>query len=270
LKKISIFFTLIIFWTAAPAFSADKIILTNGQTVEGEIIDQDASSVTLRFNDKSVVKFSRQRIKSIEIEEPQLFKEAKLKEDEKDFKKAVKLYKKVIKAYSGYDWAEKAQYRLAGCYLALEKDDDALKSFQSLLADHPQTEFFLEAKLNICEILVKQKKYQQAIKSFKNILEVEKKGTIAARVQYRIGDCYLASREMEDALLAYLKVTLLHYNQPEWAEKALLKSGGCYENLGDEKNATQCYLDLIEGYPDSSLRKQAQRKYNNLKTEGNF
>jgi len=264
LKKISIF-TILIICLASPTLSADKIILTNGEIVEGEIINQDVSSVTMRFEDKSVVKFSRQRIKSIEIEEPELFKKAKLKEEEKDFKDAVKLYKKVVKSYSGYSWAEKAQYGLAVCYLALEKDDDALKAFQSLLADYPQTEFSLEAKLNICEILVKQKKYQQAIKSFENILETEREGAIAARVQYRIGDCCLASEKTEDALLAYLKVTLLYYDQPEWAEKALLKSGGCYESLGDEKNAKECYLDLIKEYPGSSLMRQAQKKYDNLK-----
>jgi len=233
--------------------------------MEGEIIDQDASSVTMRFDDKSVVKLSRQRIKSIEIEEPQLFKEAKLREEEKNFKKSVKLYKKVIELYSGYNWAEEAQYRLAGCYLALEKDEESLKSFQSLLVNYPQTKFFLEAKLNICEILVKQKKYKQAIESFENILKTEKKGELAARIQYRIGDCYLTSQKMEDALLAYLKVTLLYYDQLEWAEKALLKSGGCYEILGDVKNAKECYLDLIKGYPGSSLMRQAQRKYDNLR-----
>ena len=264
MKKISIF-TILIICLASPALSADKIILTNGETVEGEIINQDVSSVTMRFDDKSVVKFARQRIKSIEVEEPELFKKAKLKEEEKNFKEAAELYKKVVESYSAYSWAEKAQYGLAGCYLALEKDDDALKAFQSLLADYPQTEFSLEAKLNISEILVKQKKYQQAIKSFEKILETEKEGTISARVQYRIGDCYLNSQKMEDALLAYLKVTLLYYDQPEWAEKAFLKSGGCYEILGDVKNAKECYLDLIKGYPESSLMRQAQRKYDNLR-----
>lgn len=234
MKKLSILAVLIICFVSL-AFSADKIILTNGQIVEGKIIGQDASSVTMRFENKSTIKISRRKIKVIEIEEPKSFKMAKALEEKKRFEKAIKLYREIINNYSAYQWAEEAQYRVAACYLGLNKLEETVGSFQSLLKNYPQTKYSLKAKLNIGEIFVKQKKYKEAIGTFKNILKKEKEGDVAARLQYKIGNCYLSSRETEKALNAYLKAALLHYEQTEWAEKALFKSGECYERLGDKK-----------------------------------
>ncbi len=63
-----------------------------------------------------------------------------------------------------------AMFQLGETYLIMEKDADALKHFQKLLAEHPNSPHVREAMLRTGLIYNRQGNQQKALETFKSIV----------------------------------------------------------------------------------------------------
>jgi TolA-binding protein len=81
----------------------------------------------------------------------------------------------------------------------------------------------------------------------------------AAMAQWMIGEAYFHQRRYREAIREYLRVDVL-YAYPEWQAAALLQAGKAHEALGDWKQATTLYAQLIEKHRDSSFAEEAGRR----------
>lgn len=114
-----------------------------------------------------------------------------------------------------------------------------------------------EASLNILEKanqLVAEKKYDEAIVNFQQLLE---KNPTIYQIHFSIGDCNREKGDFDKAIEEYNKVLEQAQKDElkgkEMAAKALAGIGECYLKKGDIENAQKFFKQSIEISPDNEL-----------------
>jgi len=102
-----------------------------------------------------------------------------------------------------------------------------------------------------------QKHYQDALKTFSEMLKVNPTHQLASNCQYWIGECYNAMGEYGKAIEAFQAV--LQYASSYKHEDALLMQGLCFTRLDDRAAAREQFQHLLNAYPDSEHKFVAER-----------
>jgi len=90
-----------------------------------------------------------------------------------------------------------------------------------------------------------------------------KQTEIAAQSQFLIGDSWFAQEQFDQALEAYLAVTI-NQSSERWNPQALWQQGQCDEQLQKPTNARRTYRKLIMDYPQSPYAKLAKTRLESL------
>ncbi len=99
--------------------------------------------------------------------------------------------------------------------------------------------------------LFHQKRYDEAIQVFEQLLATDLNHPLADNAQYWIGECYYAMGKYQKAIMAFEKVfTFRNSNKNDYAQ---FKIGQCYYMLGNKQRARQEFQQLVDNYPDSEL-----------------
>jgi tol-pal system protein YbgF len=107
--------------------------------------------------------------------------------------------------------------------------------------------------------LTKQKRYQQAIDGFNELLVEYPNGQYSGNAFYWLGELYLALPEpnLEKARQSFMQVINLYPNNPKVGD-SLYKLGIVYHRLGDRAQALG-YLDRVQAqYPGTAAARLAQ------------
>ncbi len=105
--------------------------------------------------------------------------------------------------------------------------------------------------------LFHERRYQQAITEFEQLLAVDSSHPYADNAQYWIGECYYAMGKYNEAIMAFEKV--LSFPKSNKNDYALFKLGQCYVKLGNMESARREFQQLIDTYPESELAPRARR-----------
>jgi tol-pal system protein YbgF len=112
--------------------------------------------------------------------------------------------------------------------------------------------------------LLKQRRYDMAITSFKAFLETYPYASYADNAQYWLGEANYANRNYKVALSEFQNVIDKYPNSPKRAD-AMLKIGYTYVELGEKKKAMDTLNTIVSSYPGSTAAKLAQKRIQTLR-----
>jgi len=105
--------------------------------------------------------------------------------------------------------------------------------------------------------LLRELRYEQAVKAFRVFIENYPQGRYAHIAQYWIGEANYAQRDFKSAISDYQKLISDYPNSPKLAE-AMLKVGYSQYELKQYKKAEATLSQLIKSYPGTTEAGQAQ------------
>ncbi|RKY59742.1 MAG: hypothetical protein DRP94_02610 [Candidatus Latescibacterota bacterium] len=109
----------------------------------------------------------------------------------------------------------------------------------------------------------RDRKYEQAIGEFSEILAVAPESEWADNAQYWIGECYYGLGNYEQALKEFEKV--LSYPESEKDDDASFKIALCYIKLGDDGRAREALRKFLVDYPESEYVPRALKLLEELR-----
>ncbi len=118
------------------------------------------------------------------------------------------------------------------------------------------TEFYVgyEGALN----LFMQRQYSRAIDSFRQLQDMGIQEVLADNCEYWIGESYFAKKKYQQAIKSFENV--ISWPQSNKQADAYFMLGRCYEQLGDMKKARWAYEQLVQRYPNSDRYQLANSK----------
>lgn len=105
--------------------------------------------------------------------------------------------------------------------------------------------------------LFNSRNYQQALASFQELLASDPNNSLSDNCQYWIGECYYALSNFNQAIAEFEKV--FSFPNSNKSDDAQLKLGLCYMKLGEKQQARAEFDRLISTYPQSEYVALAQR-----------
>lgn len=107
--------------------------------------------------------------------------------------------------------------------------------------------------------LVKNKHYDEAIKSMQIFVQKYPKGGYTANAEYWLGELYLVKKDYPKAI-EHFEVVIQQYPSSSKAAASLLKSGYAYAEKGDKQEAKKRFQQVVKTYPDTPTAQLASSK----------
>ena len=106
-----------------------------------------------------------------------------------------------------------------------------------------------------------QAQFDKARTAFQRVLQspTGKKTPTGAKSQFLLAETYLVQKSYQEAQKEYLKVYLT-YTYPEWRAPALFQVARCDEALNQLEKARETYRELIQNFPESEYKSQAEER----------
>ncbi|MBI5788730.1 MAG: DUF3808 domain-containing protein, partial [Candidatus Schekmanbacteria bacterium] len=178
---------------------------------------------------------------------------------------ALKQFQQLIVDFPQSSSVAESLYYIGISYTNLKKDLEAQEAFQSLRKRFPDSALVFNAYLEEGHILRRQKKYGAALEQYKQIISSSSEDLIV-EAQYWIGECHLLADQYEQAVSEYMRVAYLYPDKQPWADKALLGAGMAYAKWGKTADAVKL-LEKVKKSPDPELSKQAENQLESLKKQ---
>lgn len=112
--------------------------------------------------------------------------------------------------------------------------------------------------------LMKQSKYQQAVKAFNQFRQSHAQSSLASNASYWAGEAYIVLGEKESALEAF-KDVIETYPKSSKVPASMLRSADTMQEIGQTKQARKLYQDLIAKYPENTVAGKAKKRLEALK-----
>ncbi len=104
-------------------------------------------------------------------------------------------------------------------------------------------------------------KFDEARGAFSLVMESStgSSSETAAMSAWHIGETYFHQDRHAKAIRAYRRVDAL-FDYPQWRAAALIQAGKCQEHLSNWNHAAKLYTQLINNFPESSFRQEAEER----------
>ena len=152
--------------------------------------------------------------------------------------------------------ASEALFWAAESYFQLGSFDRAEGLFNRYLKEYPNAEHQDAIHYALGWTYFRQENYSRAIPEFERFLNIYKNDTgnvpYRSDAQLRLADSYFALKKYADAVRVYARMAA------DGDDYALYQIGHAYSNSGDAFEAISTFRQLIEDYPTSEWREEAQ------------
>jgi len=206
------------------------------------------------------------------------------------YEAAARLFRAFLDNYSAspsaeVPYAQDARLRLADCYYALKRYEDAiavyrrvggqgtdyalyqagealnyagrpeeaLRSLQRLVEQYPDSRWHPQALYRIGAIHFQEQNYEEARQAYRQLLTTYPTHRRAAEAQYGIGDSYYNAGDMEAAVNAY-RTVLEEYPERATATEAALSLFFALSAAGQDEQASDVIASIEEATPSVDLR----------------
>jgi TolA-binding protein len=161
-------------------------------------------------------------------------------------KEAEPYFQYILDQYSGSAQKNQALAGLGLIYAHQGLDTDALKNFDRLIKEAPQSSLMAKVLEARGDIFVKRRKYDDAISDYMQILEIPTaKGIPWVRALFKIGRAHEDAGRVLEATAFYERIYLLYARYREWVAKAYLARGLALESLQKKTEAAEVYRELL-------------------------
>jgi tol-pal system protein YbgF len=106
------------------------------------------------------------------------------------------------------------------------------------------------------------RRYREAIKSFRDLLNTGAENNLTDNCQYWIGECYIGLRDYRNALVNFQRV--LRYSNSDKSDDAQFMIGSCDARLGKIRDAKAAFQKVLKEYPDSEYARRARTRLKRL------
>ncbi len=200
--------------------------------------------------------------------------------EERNYRRAVKEFLRLVAAYPRSELAPEAQYLAGVCFELIGRAGPAFSAYKKLVEIYPFSPRFqdaIERQFQIAEQLyqgqrltlvgpIKIPALDKAIEIYQHVVDHAPYGEYGARAQLRLGESYLRQNRYEEANRAFQRVADEYPTSP-LVEQARFKVAFCARQLSlkpsYDQSATNEAIDwhgkFIEGHPDSDLVPQAEQ-----------
>jgi len=115
--------------------------------------------------------------------------------------------------------------------------------------------------------LLKERRYDDAIKAFTDLLTVYPNGEYADNARYWLGETYYVKRDYANSLTEFQGVMTNYPLSPKVAG-SMLKVGYIHYDQGEWQSARASFQELIQKFPDSTEARLAQSRLERMTKEG--
>jgi TolA-binding protein len=167
---------------------------------------------------------------------------------------ALKRYEDAISVYrrAGGDGAEYALYQTGRALYFADRSDAALDRLRRLVERFPDSPWRPNAWYRIGDIHFQQQRYEEARSAFQNLIDTYPDYNQTPRAQYALGDTYYNAGEMEQAVEAY-RTVLETYPESSSADEAASSLFFALNAAGQQDRADKLIASIAETNPDASL-----------------
>lgn len=258
------------------ANAQDRVFRAAGDPISGKIerVDDTKVYVTLGAGSTTV---DRAQVARVEVPRPAALDEAFAAMDKGKAADAIKGLDPAVQKYRGLpqDWIEEATARLGEAAVAAGDLAKARTTFADFQKFYPNSRFAGSIRAGEAEVLYADKKPEEALKRFEEIVAAKEKdlappdaeARMLGRACLRIGQIYAAMKQPEKALDSLLKTTTIYWQDPAAFAEALYESAGAFEalrNLPRARGQLEDLLELLRDSPESALASRAREKLKSL------
>lgn len=145
--------------------------------------------------------------------------------------------------------------------------DDAAADIQPAAIEHATLVSPVQIRAQYQEAfgLLKQSRYDQAIRRFTEFLSAHPDSDYSDNAQYWLAEAYYVTRDFEPALDEYRKL-VNNYPDSQKLTHGLLKIGYTLQELGRPDEAKQQLQDLIEKHPGTTAARLAEERLQRMNT----
>ena len=254
-------------WAAFAVRDTDEVKLRSGQTYKGMIVSDTFKGMKMRLIPQGTVEVSLQEIAGvIYADTPLEYRSAKAFIENRNYVAALQRYlmpalekcrNKLLRQYILYD--------IAFCYEQMGQTNDAIKAYQQLLEEVPETRFLPKAAERVVLVHISRREYDQALALIKKLKKLGPKWELKARLLE--GLVFVAKKRFtaadklfrviheecggeEDAAAAEALVgrAIAHIGMKRYEQAANYARKAVREAKGEERVAGEAYVALGDAY----------------------
>jgi len=158
-------------------------------------------------------------------------------------------FQKTIRDIPGNWWAKTALVKCTAL-VALNRPADAELILKDIATTSTEPEIQLAAKLQLA-LLDPPKDPAVALAAYDGVISQSTDTKTLTQAWLAEGDLYLAQHQADEALMAYLTVTVFYPQNNPQVPRALWGAAQAYAKLKDSKNQDLTLNDIVTHYPDN-------------------
>jgi len=250
-----------------------NVLLKSGQTIETKGVRRNGDMVMGKIqvgSSNGEIGYQASAIARIDFPEPPQLKTTAEFLSQSESSKALADIGPVVKYYTqfrdipGNWWAQAALLEVSALSgMQLDKEAEALGQEIRRNATDPETARAVQ--LQLAPGLVRNEKFDQALQLCDNVIKDSARPEVLAEAWVRKGDVFLAQRQWDSALLAYLHIPVFYPGEKLWMPPALLGSARAFRGLDDLERAKKSLADLTTEFPKSPQAEIAQAELKKLR-----
>lgn len=160
---------------------------------------------------------------------------------------SIRYYRSLTKRFENSDYFYQSMARLAGIYKTKDDEGlrKALLIYRKLLKRAPSEKEWEKMKVNLANVYFKLKYYEQSRSAFKKLINKTKDEELIARAYYSIGYSYYIEGKMELAKISFQE-TEKRYNYSKRSLSSAIHLADIYEDEGDLQSAVDVYESILK------------------------
>ena len=183
----------------------------------------------------------------------------KLYYEQKSFQNAVDAYQKSLDA-DVKDLKLETMYAIGVNYDSLGVYDKAAEYFEQIVKANPILEFRFDAEFNYAQMVKKQRRFEDAMRLFEQLLGEERNKKWIPDLELEIAECLALQGDIDGAIMAYQDVVQTHKRSAHSA-RAYYRLGQIYEeHRKDYERALDSFKQVKTEFRQSELADSAETR----------
>ncbi|MEX0994549.1 MAG: tetratricopeptide repeat protein, partial [Balneolaceae bacterium] len=177
----------------------------------------------------------------------------RLKFEAGEFEQSKEYYRRLLE--KGSQNRHRAYLGMGNASLEMGQPEQALEEFENALSVNPESD---AARAGKAKVFFRQNRFEEARTIFSEVAE-RNTTDIGAEAQWMVGRTYQQQNQLDEALAAYSRVSVLFEAYDTWVAEANYNTAEIYILQGQRGDALNLLNDIIENYPGTEASDKARQ-----------